>query len=228
MTHDTDDTRQSLKSAIQVAKRLGVSERGFAITRPGARPGCPSSGWGLCFDSARKTSTDSSTSNATITAAPAAFSRSTPNESHPAVVPRPQSPTSSLDRHSGSTLAGRVQADGDSILLCATLLSAECGMLLPEIVTLTWRHLDLLDGTLAVPSSTSARRSGGCECQHASRLNSKTGGAAPQVTPLTSSSPSLRAMTRPRGSPIRSVERVNGSVCPFPLVALRNALPGAR
>ena len=27
MTHDTDDTRQSLKNAIRVAKQLGVSER---------------------------------------------------------------------------------------------------------------------------------------------------------------------------------------------------------
>jgi integrase len=44
---------------------------------------------------------------------------------------------------------------GDSILLCATLLNAECGMLPPEVVMLTWRDIDFVEGTLLVPSSGS-------------------------------------------------------------------------
>jgi integrase len=42
---------------------------------------------------------------------------------------------------------------GDSVLLCATLLTAESGMSLPDMVTLRWCDIDFAGRTIAVSSS---------------------------------------------------------------------------
>ncbi len=42
---------------------------------------------------------------------------------------------------------------GDSVLLSATLLAAECGMPLSDIVALTWRDVDLDHNAIVLPSS---------------------------------------------------------------------------
>ena len=76
-------------------------------------------------------------------------------------------------------LLDECQRMGDSALLCATLLSASAGCGCHDsscshdatliFLTAHWRCTHRLQET-----------SGGCECQHASRLNSKTGAAAPE------------------------------------------------
>ena len=116
---------------------------------------------------------------------------------------------------------------GDSILLCATLLSIECGMLLPEIVTLTWRHLDFLDGTLAVPSSTSqdfrrVRMSARLQAELKDWRRRAPSDTAHIFFPVASRNDAAERIAR---SFSRTCERLG---LPFSLVALRNALPGAR
>jgi integrase len=116
---------------------------------------------------------------------------------------------------------------GDPVLLCATLLSAECGMALPQLVMLTWRHLDLLDGTLAVPSSTSGdvRRVRLSARLQAGLKDWRCGAPSDTAHIFFPTAPRNDAAERIAHSFSRTCERLG---LPYSLGALRNALPGAR
>ncbi len=113
---------------------------------------------------------------------------------------------------------------GDSALLCATLLSAECGMRLPQLVMLTWRHLDLLDGTLAVHASTSGdvrrvRMSARLQAEFKDWRRRAPSDTAYIFSPT---APRNDAAERIAHSFSRTCERLR---LPLSLVGLRNALP---
>ena len=59
------------------------------------------------------------------------------------------SPATQVDR-----LVDEFRRIGDSGLLCATLLTAEAGMPVPDMVTLRWCDIDLAGRTLTMSSST--------------------------------------------------------------------------
>jgi integrase len=115
---------------------------------------------------------------------------------------------------------------GDSWLVGATLLTAECGMQLQEIVTLEWRGVDLVAGTIEVPGPQGIRQV---------RMSERVHGALTDVPhtagnhdayvffPLTDRNDARQRIGK---SFSRTCERLE--LTPFPFQAIRNSLARAR